>query len=334
MGHVTSLFARKVAAACGGAFDTRELLKVVGIDPNSEWDPKVMIPETAYYEMWERIAQELDVTALPLKVGASMKCDEYGALGLAFKAARDLMGSFARVERYARLWTDVVEYELRPHPRGMLFILHRAGQRRLGLRMSNEATLASAVSISRQVCPVEFAPIEVHFKHEAPSTLDHHKAYFECDVMFNSDMDALLLSPEALAQPNKLGDEGITQFLLSHLDHELSEIDDTPLLERQTKDAISRALSEGLPKMADIARSLGMSARSFHRRLNEHGMSFKMLTEDTRRELAEGLLRDETYSLSEIAFLTGFSEQSAFTRAFKRWMGVTPAHYRKDQPGT
>ena len=83
--------------------------------------------------------------------------------------------------------------------------------------------------------------------------------------------------------------------------------------------------------MADIARGLGLSARSFHRHLSDHGMSFQTLTEDTRRDLAEGLLRDDGHSLAEIAFLTGFSEQSSFTRAFKRWVGMTPARYRKDR---
>ena len=101
-----------------------------------------------------------------------------------------------------------------------------------------------------------------------------------------------------------------------------------------TKDSIARALSEGLPKMGDVARGLGLSVRSFHRRLAEHGASFQSLTEETRRELALGMLQDERYSLSEIAFLTGFSEQSAFTRAFKRWMGQTPASYRKDTSAT
>ena len=96
-------------------------------------------------------------------------------------------------------------------------------------------------------------------------------------------------------------------------------------------DAIAQALSEGTPKMAEIARGLGFSARSFQRRLSEHGMSYHALTDETRRDLAEGLLRDERHSLAEIAFLTGFSEQSAFTRAFKRWMGTTPASYRKDR---
>ncbi|MEP4431741.1 MAG: helix-turn-helix transcriptional regulator, partial [Hyphomicrobiales bacterium] len=128
-----------------------------------------------------------------------------------------------------------------------------------------------------------------------------------------------------------LGDKGITQFLLSHLDAELSEIRSNTTIEAKTKDAIARALSDGLPKMADIAHGLGLSARSYHRRLAEHGLSFQTLAEKTRRELAEGLLQDDRYSLAEIAFLTGFSEQSSFTRAFKRWVGDTPAAYRKDR---
>lgn len=83
--------------------------------------------------------------------------------------------------------------------------------------------------------------------------------------------------------------------------------------------------------MADIARSLGLSARSFHRRLSEHGLGFQTRTETTRRELAEGLLRDPRYSLTEAAFLFGFAEESSFMRAFKRRVGRAPARYRKDQ---
>lgn len=331
MGQITSLFARKMVAAAGDAVDAAALLTSIGLDPAGAWDPKTMIPASDYYNMLEQIAATTDATALPMRCGASMRCDDYGALGLAWKAAPDLLGSFSRVERYGRLWISVVEYEIRPHDQGILFILHRSGPRRLGLRLSNEATLASAVSLARQVSPGSFAPTQVLIQHRAPDSVIAHDAFFGCPVRFGADMDALLLSDAALAKPNILGDQGITQFLLSHLDAELSQVgakDDT--LEARTKDAIARALSEGLPKMADIARGLGLSARSFHRRLSEHGLSFQTLTEETRRELAEGLLQDDRYSLAEVAFLTGFAEQSSFTRAFKRWVGRTPAHFRKD----
>ncbi len=320
-----------MVAAAGTQVDAVALLASVGLDAGGHWDPKAMLPAESYYGLLERIASQTDATDLPICVGASMRLDEYGALGLAFKAATTLGGSFQRVERYARLWTGVVEYELRAEPRGMLFILHRSGYRRLGLRLSNEATLASAVSIARQVCPVPVAPLEVLVQHPAPRSTASHADYFGCPIRFGADLDALLFSPETLAQPNILGDEGISRYLISHLDAELAEIAEEAPLVARARDTIAQALSEGMPRMADIARELGLSARSFHRRLSEHGMSFQTLTEATRRDLAEGLLRDESHSLAEIAFLTGFSEQSSFTRAFKRWVGMTPASYRKGQ---
>ncbi|SDH91770.1 AraC family transcriptional regulator [Lutimaribacter saemankumensis] len=331
MGYVTSLFARKMVAAVGAAIDPKEALAGVGIDHDAPWDPKVMIAAEDYYDLLEKMARTIDMTDLPVHVGASMRCDDYGALGLAWKAAPNLMASCSRIERYARIWTGVVTYELRPDPRGVLFVLHRPGERRLGMRLSNEATLASAVSISRQVCPVPFSPIEVFVQHKEPRSKAFHEAWFGCPVTFDAKLDAVLISHEAMTRPNILGDEGISRYLISHLDEELAEVPTSPPIVGQAKDLIARGLSEGTPRMADIAKGLGLSVRSFHRRLSEHGLTFQALTEQTRRELAEGLLRDERYSLAEVAFLTGFSEQSSFTRAFKRWIGTTPAIYRKAQ---
>lgn len=329
MGYVTSLFARKMVAAAGDGIDGDTLLTEAGIDPAGDWDPKAMIAAASYYDLIERIASDTDATDLPLRVGASMRLDEYGALGLAFKAATTLGASYGRVERYARLWTSVVEYELRPDPRGTLFILHRSGARSLGLRLSNEATLTSAVSLARQVSPMPVTPLEVRLSHPAPRSTAAHEAWFGCPVRFGSDLDALLFSPETLERSTIVGDVGISRYLASHLDAELADVVEEVTLVDQARDAIAQALNEGAPRMADIARNLGLSARSFHRRLSEHGMSFQTLTDETRRDLAKGLLRDENLSLSEIAYLTGFSEQSAFTRAFKRWVGLTPAAYRK-----
>lgn len=335
MDAVTSLFVRKIVAAAGPDVDQPKLLRSVGLDPDTPADPKTMVAAATYYGLLERIAEDIDVTDLPLRTGASMRCDNYGALGLAFKAAPTLRGSFSRVARFALLWTSVVEYELLSHEEGVWFCLLRSGPRRLGLRLSNEATLASATAISREVSSTGlFSPVEVHLIHPAPPVSTHHEAYFGCPVVFGSNRDALLISKETIDRPNKLGDEGITQFLLGHLERELAQASGMKSLKNTARAVIARALSEGLPKMEDVARRLGMSVRSLHRRLAEDGLTFQTLAEDTRRELAMGLLRDEQHSIAEIAFLTGFSEQSSFTRAFKRWVGDTPAKYRKERTGS
>lgn len=335
MGLVTSLFVRKVVRAMGDAIDATAMLRSVGLDPTAETDVAQMVVDTAYYDLLERIAAETGgAVDLPIRAGRSMACDDYGAFGLAWKTAPTLRGSFARAERYWRLLTTVAEYEVRADGENAYFILHREGERRLGLRLSNEATLASVTSIIREVSPAPFSPLEAHFKHPAPPDARAHAAYFGCPLVFASEMDALLIPGQALNRANRLGDEGVSRFMVEHLDAELKKrAADDWTLARMVRSAVAQSLSDGMPRSAEVARRLGMSERTLQRRLGEEGLSFQRIAEGARRELAEGLLAQSDYSLAEVAFLTGFSEQSAFTRAFKRWSDQTPAAYRETARG-
>jgi len=331
MGQVTSLFVRKVVNEVDASVDKGALLRSVGIDPNSPIDPSQMVPDTEYYSLLERIAVvDGNVTTLPLRVGAAMRCDDYGAFGLAWKSATDLRGSYERAERHARVLTSVSTYEVERIDGGALVHLHREGERRLGLRLSNEATLASVVSISRQTSSKEFNPTAVYFKHPAPESVAAHRSYFACPVHFASNRDALQVSTEALQTPNKLGDPSISQFFSSHLEAELSKLDDQNALSEGVKKRVSQSLSEGVPAISDVAKHLGMSGRTLQRKLANQGHSYQALVDESRRQLAERLLKKTGYSLAEVAFMTGFSEQSSFTRAFKRWEGQTPRSYRLD----
>ncbi|MBV1866895.1 MAG: AraC family transcriptional regulator [Marinosulfonomonas sp.] len=330
MGAITSLFVRKVVTAAGRSVDGDALLRSVGVDPDDKTDVKKMVSDAHYYALLETIMAQLDdASGFPVRVGQSMCCDDYGAFGLAWKTAPTLRGSFERAERYARLMSSVVEYEVRNHDKGAYFMLHREGERRLGLRLSNEMTLASVASISRQVTPGSFAPLEVHCKHPAPATVSAHEQYFGCPIIFGSDMDALLVSSEALACPNRLGDPAVSRFLEAHLDAEIATGTQTTSFEQVLVRRISERLSDGPPRAAEIAKEMGVSERTLHRRLSEGGVSFQGLLNQTRRRLAEGLLVQSDHSIAEIAFLTGFSEQSSFSRAFRGWLDQTPASFRE-----
>lgn len=168
MGAISALFVRKVVRAAGDGVDRETLLRSIGLDPHGEAEVAEMVADSAHYDLLERIAAQTDGgLELPLRAGASMGCDDYGAFGLAWKTAPTLRDSFARAERYWRLLTSVSQYEVRPDGKDAYFILHRAGERRIGMRMSNEATLASVTSISREGSPLGFQPLEVHLKHPA-----------------------------------------------------------------------------------------------------------------------------------------------------------------------
>jgi len=329
MGSVTSLFARKVIAAVDPGIDRAPLFQAVGLRMDAAPDVKRMVPDQSYYRLLETIAASLDdATDFPLRVGATMRCDDYGAFGLAWKTAPTLAGSFQRAERYASVLTSVAEYELRPGDGASFYLLHRAGPRRLGLRLSNEATLASVTAIIREVSPEPFAPLEVHCKHPAPAQTAAHEAYFGCPVVFGSDKDGLLIADTALMRRNRLGDDAISRFLVAHLDAEIAARAPETSFQQVLLRRISDRLSDGPPRAAMLARDMGMSERTLRRRLADEGLSFHGVLETARLRLAEGLLVQSDHSLAEIAFLTGFSEQSAFNRAFKRWVDETPAAFR------
>ncbi|MEM8962299.1 MAG: AraC family transcriptional regulator [Acidobacteriota bacterium] len=329
MGQITSLFVRRVAGIADPSVDTDPLLHDLGIEPDSPFDPKLMVPADEYYDFLEKLAK-LDPhgETIPLRAGAAMRCDDYGAFGLAWKSAPTLRASYERAERYARVLTSVSTYEVEPANDGAYMHLHRSGVRRLGLRLSNEATLASIASISRQVATRDFEPLAIFVKHGAPASTDAHEAYFGCPVYFDTDRDALLVSHETLHTPNKLGDETISSFFDTHLETELAELDDDSVLHRRVQIQISKVLSEGVPAVSTIAKELGMSGRTLQRRLSDRGFSYQSLVDESRRQLAERCLEQTEYSLAEVAFMTGFADQSSFTRAFKRWAGQTPRSYR------
>ena len=91
------------------------------------------------------------------------------------------------------------------------------------------------------------------------------------------------------------------------------------------------SFQKGFPDMAEVARATQLSEQALKDKLNERGLSFRAFIDDLRQALAVGYMRDPTLSLVDVAYLLGFSEQSAFQRAFKRWTGQTPGDYRKLQ---
>ena len=267
MGQLTSLFVHKVLSVVDDAHDKRAVLKSIGLDPDAPIDPKLMVSEVDYYRFFELLAHlESPSVDLPLRAGASMRLDDYGAIGLAWKAAPNLLGSYERAERYARVLTSVSTYQPQQTEQGIYMHLNREGERVLGRRLSCEADLASIATISGESCSQPFRPLHVYFKHDGPGSADVHEAFFGCPVTFGSDKDALLLSREQVLAPNKVGDAGLSKFFDAHMESEVAEFNDEASLDRRVRNEVSRALSQGVPKISDISAQLGMSGRTLQRR--------------------------------------------------------------------
>lgn len=288
------------------------------------------ISAQSHYEILGLVAEKVpDRAALSLRYARSIDIDKMGTLALACKAAPNVEGVLQRVARYQSLISDSVRYHVERKDQSKFLRQELLGGTGPGLVFSPEAGLSAMFCVVDQIAADRIKPELVTFRHAPPRDAHLFDGFFGCAVEFGGEADGILFSRTTLTTRNRLSDQALSEFLTRHLEAELERFRSEPSLVRITRDEIASKLSEGLPKMADVARKLGLSVRSLHRRLADHGVTFQSLAEETRREIALGMLRDEDCPFSEIAFLTGFSEQSAFNRAFKRWTNQTPASYRR-----
>ncbi|MEO0373698.1 MAG: AraC family transcriptional regulator ligand-binding domain-containing protein [Cyanobacteria bacterium P01_A01_bin.17] len=329
-GAVSSQFIRKLVAAAEHLEDPAGLLASVGLpaETDAAAATQQMVAASAFYDLIDRLGVDNDAE-FPFRYAVSADPDDFGALGLALKTAETLRGTLERLIRYFLLLTDTANYEFQDHAEGAWFVFYRPVPDRSAVRIANECALAAVVSLLRRASKSPVSPISVSFTHQRLTTTDSHRRYFGCSVSFEAEQNALLLSHELLDTKSALGDEGLSRFLLAHLDHDLQNVQQSRSLETQVKQTLADALSDGVPKIAQVARRLGMSERTLHRRLADCDRTFQTLVDETRHDVAESLLKHTDYSLADIAFLSGFAEQSSFQRAFKRWFQQTPAAFRK-----
>ena len=111
-------------------------------------------------------------------------------------------------------------------------------------------------------------------------------------------------------------------------------IRDSSSVGARVRELLAAQIREGEPEQAQLARSLGMSERTLQRRLRDEGLAFAALVDKVRTELAELYLSDPKLAVFEVAFLLGYSEPSAFNRAFRRWTGQSPSQFRASREGS
>ncbi len=332
MGAVTEPIVRRFIEVSRGPVSQEALLAGVGLTDSPDASaPTRVVPAETYYDLLERLFDGSD-HGLPVRYGEAVRPEDFGAFGLAVKTAGSVREALERLVRYILVVSDTLEYELSDEREGSRLVLRgRPSNERLGIRLANEGAFSAIVSLLRQVAERSVDLAMVSFRHGAPADVAAHRAHFGCEVRFDAGVDALHFSAEALGVPMRLGDEGLSAFLMSQLDALRRSRDEGSFVLRVRR-AVTDALCKGPPRKSQIARLLGMSERTLQRHLAEHGRSFQDVVTEVRREVAESLLTTTRSSLSEVAFLTGFSDQSAFQRAFKGWTGQTPYGFRQAVP--
>jgi AraC-like DNA-binding protein len=223
--------------------------------------------------------------------------------------------------------TDSGTWSIRVDGDDLIVAFDRQGERRLGMRLANEHVLATWVTVARQVTATELR--EIRMRHTPPEDIEAYASLFGVPVRGGADEDAIVLPASFLQGKPIASDAFVERFIVEQIE-KAAGTKDQESFSTMVGRLIVEALPDGVPTIGAISAQLGTSERTLRRRLTEAGTSFEQLLENLQRERAEALLKG-TYPIREIALAVGFSDPSAFSRAFKRWTGKTPSEARANR---
>lgn len=193
-----------------------------------------------------------------------------------------------------------------------------------------ENAMANLVVIGRALTGNALVPLEVHFTHPSPPYAAEHERIFQTKVTFDSSRDAVVLSADQLALPLANADAGLCSILERHACSLLEGLPPVASFSSRVRGIVASELKNGFVTAERMASRLDMSTRTLQRRLEDEDTTFEDLVDELRRALTKRYLDDPAMSIEQIALLVGYSEASAFRRAFRRWFGTSATRYRRD----
>jgi AraC-like DNA-binding protein len=282
-------------------------------------------------ECWNHLlvtaAQALNDPLLGLHLGQTISPRHLGVLGSVLLACGNLDIALQRMERYLRLVFDVIPMTRRAGE-GWFELVWDVSQYQPGA-LVNETGIVVMVQFCRALVRGTANPLLIDFNHAGPSDSVPYEAFFGCPVRFNQREAVLRFSSQLLEQPLKSPDPALVLLLEQHAERLLALLPQQDEIVEQVRRAISRSLREGEPGIERISRQLNLSPRTLQRRLQDTNTSFRRELNLVRYELALSYLSDPGLQIVDIAMLLGYSEHSAFSRAFREWTGHTPQQAKR-----
>jgi AraC-like DNA-binding protein len=267
--------------------------------------------------------------ALGLRVGETAPIGALHVVGHILTSCATMREAVELFLRYSALVFEGGGFRLVEHgDEGRFIYEHPFAGSRLE-RFAAEVSLTMVLRTGLQLSGSDKRPSEVRFRHAAPDYVAEYERVFRCPVRFDAVANEIVFNRRLLDQPQLHRDELLCELLRERADQLLADAHTTERLAERIVDGLKLQLQLGGTDPAQVAQRLGMTLRSLQRRLHASSLSLSRLIDDARREVACASLRRRDVAIKDIAHRLGFSEPSAFHRAFKRWMGITPAQFRE-----
>ena len=292
----------------------------------------------AKYIALMRAAQELtNDPALALHFGEAMELSEFSILGLIGPASESMVDAFAQLNRYSRLVIEVdlgtaERYQLAPGDGGFWLIDTRLNPNEFPeLTESAFSRIMNGVSqIASGSPPFAGTPMvkAVHVTHADPGYRAEYDRIFRVPVVFESDKNAMLLDGALLTQKVPTQPRYVFGVLSERAEALLKSLENSKSTRGRAESLLMPVLHTGDVSMDAIASKMGLSRWTLFRQLKAEGTTFEKVLDELRHKMALHYLSGKKVSVNETAYLVGFSEAAAFSRAFKRWTGTSPCEMR------
>lgn len=334
---LAALVLGNLAAARAFGLDGDRLATAAGLVPADLTDPDGRVPFERHVALLEAIESEPGAIDFGVWMGKNLTVDALGVVGYVMQHAPDVRAALACLDRFQRLLGEGVGPDIREE--GATLVLERVEPPRIArLMASSLAAPLGTVTLLHDLmggAPLEPIALEVTFQHPPvpESALSELKQLLRCPVRFNADATRLTLRGSIQACPLRAPNPGLFDYLGRHAAELQKRVQSSASLSGRVRELVAAQVREGEPAQAAVARHLGMSERTLQRRLSEEGVAFATLVEEVRAELARLYLGDPKLAVFEVAFLLGYSEPSAFNRAFRRWTGMSPSQFRTSARG-
>lgn len=314
------------------SLDVDTLCSDCGLNPEFIDDPEGRVAFTDYARLLDGLAAALNDPHIGLRLGSSARLAHLGTAGLAQMACSNVQELLPRMARYNSLTMDAFEDDLDVKDGELILYWRRRIPDDICIsRHHAELNFSLTQSLIPQFTGEQIFPTRVSFRHPPPADIGVLQSFFKCEISFNAPVDMLACDAQVLGRELRPADPQTLQMLDRICEQQLKALEDLkdPEWVVSCKQAITKSLKNGQPEFSNIAQMAGCEARQLRRKLSERGLNFRELIDECRQDLAKAYIADTSLSLVEIAMLLGFSEQSAFQRAFRRWTGEAPGSARR-----
>jgi AraC-like DNA-binding protein len=317
----------RLAVVKGASADELARRSGIALSSLEDQDNRIAMPN---YIALMRAAKELTGDpALALHYGEAVDLGDLSIAGLIMNASETMGEAFIQMNRFGKL---AIEYD-GPGDRFRATADHR-GVWLVDTRANpNEFPELTEVTFARQTCqPRRFLPrphvLEVHVTHPAPDYRAEYDRIFQCPVVFDAPWNAMRMDPETASWRVALQPRYVFGVLSDKADELLKELESSRTVRGKVESLLMPVLHTGDIGVDAIAAKMGVTRQTLFRRLKAESITFEKVLDELRHKLALHYLAGRKASVNETAYLVGFSDPAAFSRAFKRWTGKTPREMR------